>query len=50
MAIRIEAWLGIERGGEVRVWLTQQSEHLQHLQHWREVMARGRERGGCEFL
>ena len=25
MALRIEAWLGVERGGDARVWLAQQS-------------------------
>lgn len=25
MALRIEAWLGVERGGEARLWLAQQS-------------------------
>lgn len=24
MALRLEAWLGIERGGEARVWLAEQ--------------------------
>ena len=27
MALRIEAWLGVERGGDARIWLTQQAEH-----------------------
>lgn len=27
MAQRIEAWLGVERGGEARVWLAQQSDY-----------------------
>ena len=25
MALRIEAWLGMERGGEARLWLAEQS-------------------------
>ena len=25
MALRIEAWLGVDRGGEARLWLAQQS-------------------------
>lgn len=25
MALRIEAWLGVERGGEARVWMAEQS-------------------------
>lgn len=25
MALRIEAWLGVERGGETRLWLAEQS-------------------------
>ena len=25
MALRIEAWLGLERGGEARLWLAEQS-------------------------
>lgn len=25
MALRIEAWLGVERGGDARLWLAQQS-------------------------
>jgi addiction module HigA family antidote len=25
MALRIEAWLGVERGGEARIWLAEQS-------------------------
>jgi addiction module HigA family antidote len=25
MALRIEAWLGVERGGDARVWLAEQS-------------------------
>jgi antitoxin HigA-1 len=27
MALRIEAWLGQERGGEARLWLAQQSAY-----------------------
>lgn len=27
MALRIEAWLGIDRGGEARLWLAQQSAY-----------------------
>lgn len=27
MALRLEAWLGVERGGDARIWLAQQSEH-----------------------
>jgi plasmid maintenance system antidote protein VapI len=27
MALRIEAWLGKERGGDARLWLAQQSAH-----------------------
>ena len=27
MALRIEAWLGVERGGAARVWLAQQSAY-----------------------
>ncbi len=27
MALRIEAWLGVERGGDARVWLTEQSAY-----------------------
>lgn len=27
MALRIEAWLGIGRGGEARLWLAEQSAH-----------------------
>jgi addiction module HigA family antidote len=27
MALRIEAWLGKERGGDARVWLAEQSAH-----------------------
>ncbi len=27
MALRIEAWLGVERGGEVRLWLAEQSAY-----------------------
>ena len=27
MALRIEAWLGVERGGEACVWLAQQSAY-----------------------
>lgn len=27
MALRLEAWLGVERGGDARIWLTQQAEH-----------------------
>jgi addiction module HigA family antidote len=27
MALRIEAWLGVERGGEARVWLAEQSAY-----------------------
>lgn len=27
MALRIEAWLGIERGGEARLWLVEQSAY-----------------------
>jgi plasmid maintenance system antidote protein VapI len=25
MALRIEAWLGVKRGGEARLWLAEQS-------------------------
>ena len=27
MALRIEAWLGIERGGDARVWMTMQNAY-----------------------
>ena len=27
MALRIEAWLGVERGGEARLWLVEQSAY-----------------------
>lgn len=27
MALRIEAWLGVDRGGEARVWLAEQSAY-----------------------
>ena len=27
MALRLEAWLGVERGGDARIWLAQQAEH-----------------------
>lgn len=27
MALRIEAWLGVERGGNARVWLAEQSAY-----------------------
>ena len=27
MALRIEAWLGVERGGDARVWLAQQNAY-----------------------
>jgi addiction module HigA family antidote len=27
MALRIEAWLGVERGGDARIWLAQQSAY-----------------------
>lgn len=27
MALRIEAWLGVSRGGEARLWLAEQSAH-----------------------
>ena len=27
MALRIEAWLGVDRGGDARMWLSQQSAH-----------------------
>ena len=27
MALRIEAWLGMERGGEARLWLAEQSAY-----------------------
>ncbi len=27
MALRIEAWLGVARGGEARLWLAEQSAH-----------------------
>ena len=27
MALRIEAWLGLERGGDARVWLSEQSAY-----------------------
>lgn len=27
MALRIEAWLGVERGGEARLWLAAQSAY-----------------------
>jgi addiction module HigA family antidote len=45
MALRIEAWLGVERGGEARLWLAEQSAYdvwqaaqrlkaaLLHVQH-----------------
>ena len=27
MALRIEAWLGVERGGDARVWLAEQNAY-----------------------
>lgn len=27
MALRLEAWLGVARGGEARLWLAEQSAH-----------------------
>jgi plasmid maintenance system antidote protein VapI len=27
MALRIEAWLGIERGGDARLWLAEQAAY-----------------------
>jgi addiction module HigA family antidote len=27
MALRIEAWLGVERGGEARLWLAEQASY-----------------------
>ena len=27
MALRLEAWLGVERGGDARVWMAQQSAY-----------------------
>jgi addiction module HigA family antidote len=27
MALRLEAWLGVDRGGDARVWLAQQSAY-----------------------
>jgi len=27
MALRIEAWLGVERGGEARLWLAEQTAY-----------------------
>jgi len=27
MALRLEAWLGVERGGEARLWLAEQSAY-----------------------
>ena len=27
MALRIEAWLGVKRGGEARLWLAEQSAY-----------------------
>jgi plasmid maintenance system antidote protein VapI len=27
MALRIEAWLGVEHGGEARLWLAEQSAY-----------------------
>jgi len=27
MALRIEAWLGVDRGGEARLWLAEQNAH-----------------------
>lgn len=27
MALRVEAWLGVERGGEARLWLAEQSAY-----------------------
>lgn len=27
MALRIEAWLGVDRGGDVRIWLAEQSAY-----------------------
>ena len=37
MALRIEAWLGVERGGEARLWLAQQSAYdmWQAAQHFK---------------
>ncbi|MQR00478.1 HigA family addiction module antitoxin [Glaciimonas soli] len=27
MALRIQAWLGVERGGDARIWLAEQSDY-----------------------
>ena len=37
MALRIEAWLGVERGGDARLWLAQQSAYdvWQASQHFK---------------
>ena len=35
MALRIEAWLGVERGGEARLWLAEQSAYDMWQAHLR---------------
>ncbi len=42
MALRIEAWLGVDRGGDARVWLAQQSAYdvWQAEQRFKEVPMR----------
>ena len=39
MALRIEAWLGVERGGEARLWLAEQSAYdvWQALQKFKAI-------------
>ncbi|MBK6999443.1 MAG: HigA family addiction module antidote protein [Rhodoferax sp.] len=42
MALRVEAWLGVDRGGDARVWLAQQSAYdvWQAEQRFKEVPMR----------
>ncbi len=42
MALRIEAWLGVDRGGDARAWLAQQSAYdvWQAEQRFKEVPMR----------
>lgn len=44
MALRIEAWLGVERGGDARVWLAEQSVYdmWQAAQKFKDVPMRVR--------
>jgi antitoxin HigA-1 len=52
MALRIEAWLGLERGGDARAWLAEQSAYdvWQASERFKQVLPYAGSAGACACL